>query len=290
MRRLIAFLAVFMLALVPDLELFYTGTAFAAEQISSTEDADVLSGTWAVGGIIRGGKIYDVHDVEGLEDLYDNTFLWFDVSGRFSYINYYFSEGEYAAFKENSYLLRTKNVYRYIITEDGVDKEDVTSDSTTTYLIDFMDDENTLRFGKLDPVTGKIAADDMPLLFVKKGSESKYIAEHKTAVSGGNKKSDANRMATFGEQNALKRAKEYLEVIAFSYSGLVEQLEYEGFSHSEAAYGADHCGADWYRQAAKKAADYLEIFLFSRSGLIEQLEYEGFTHDEAVYGAEKNGY
>lgn len=92
--------------------------------------------------------------------------------------------------------------------------------------------------------------------------------------------------ATSGERNALQRAKDYLDVMAFSYSGLIEQLEYEGFSHSEAAYGADHCGADWYEQAAEKAADYLEIMSFSYSGLVEQLEYEGFTHEQAVYGAD----
>lgn len=270
MRRRIAFLAVLILALTLNLGLFYAGTAFASEQVSSADEANVLSGNWAVGGVIRNGKVYDIHDVDGLENLYDNTYLRFDISGRFEYINFYCSEGKYAAFKENSYLLRTENVYRYKITEDGVDEEDVTSDSTTTYLIDFMD-KNTLRFGELDPVTGKIAADDMPLLFVKEGSESKYIARYKTAVSGSNKKSNANKVTTFGEQNALKRAKEYLKVSAFSYSGLVEQLEYEGFSHSEATYGADHCDANWYAQAAQKAADYLKIFSFSRSGLIGQL-------------------
>ena len=87
-----------------------------------------------------------------------------------------------------------------------------------------------------------------------------------------------------GERNALSKAKDYLLYTAFSYSGLIEQLEYEGFTHEEAVYGADHCGADWKEQAAKKAADYLEYSSFSRDGLIEQLEYVGFTHEEAEYG------
>lgn len=96
--------------------------------------------------------------------------------------------------------------------------------------------------------------------------------------------------ATMGERNALSTAKSYLNSIAFSYSGLIDQLEYEGYSHEEAVYGADNCGADWYEQAAKSAESYLNTMSFSRSGLIEQLEYEGFTHDQAVYGAEQNGY
>lgn len=96
--------------------------------------------------------------------------------------------------------------------------------------------------------------------------------------------------ATLGERNALSRANDYLDVIPFSYTGLIDQLEYEGYSYSEAVYGADHCGADWYEQAALKAADYLDLMAFSRQGLIDQLEYEGFTYDQALYGVKQNGY
>ena len=80
-----------------------------------------------------------------------------------------------------------------------------------------------------------------------------------------------------------------MEVSAFSYKGLIGQLEYSGYTSSEATYGADHCGADWYQQAARKAKQYLDIMGFSRDKLIFQLEYDGFTHDQAVYGVEANG-
>lgn len=79
----------------------------------------------------------------------------------------------------------------------------------------------------------------------------------------------------------------YLNAMAFSYSGLIEQLEYEGYSTEEATYAVDNCGADWKEQAAKKAEEYLKSMSFSKSGLIEQLEYEGFTHEQAVYGADQ---
>ena len=95
---------------------------------------------------------------------------------------------------------------------------------------------------------------------------------------------------TIGEKNALKTAKNYLEIMAFSYEGLVKQLEYEKYSHEESIYATDNCGADWNEQAYKCAKNYLDIMAFSKDGLIEQLEYEGFTHEQAVYGAEKNGY
>lgn len=105
------------------------------------------------------------------------------------------------------------------------------------------------------------------------------------------KKSDINSSeTTMGQKNALKKANSYLNIMAFSYSELVKQLVYVGFTNEEAVYAADNCGADWNEQAAKKAEDYLGIMAFSRDGLIEQLEYVGFTHEQAVYGVEANGY
>ena len=96
--------------------------------------------------------------------------------------------------------------------------------------------------------------------------------------------------ATMGEKNAVEKAKSYLRVMAFSREGLIDQLEYEGFTHKEAVYGADHAGADWNEQAAKKAAQYLEYSAFSREGLIDQLKYEGFTQSQAEYGVRAVGY
>ena len=93
-----------------------------------------------------------------------------------------------------------------------------------------------------------------------------------------------------GERNALAKAKSYLDFTAFSYTGLIDQLEYEGFSAEEATYGADNCGADWNEQAAKKAKSYLEFTSFSRSGLMDQLLYDGFTQEQAEYGVTQNGY
>lgn len=96
--------------------------------------------------------------------------------------------------------------------------------------------------------------------------------------------------APLSQKNALRAAKNYLSIMPFSHQGLVEQLEYEGFSHEDATYAADNCGADWNEQAAKKAESYLEIMPFSRDGLIEQLVYEGFTQEQAESGAKSAGY
>lgn len=91
---------------------------------------------------------------------------------------------------------------------------------------------------------------------------------------------------TMGEKNALNKAHDYLNYSAFSYSGLLSQLEYEGFSTEEATYAVDNCGANWKEQAEQKALDYLGYSSFSYSGLIKQLEYEGFSTEEATYAAD----
>lgn len=94
--------------------------------------------------------------------------------------------------------------------------------------------------------------------------------------------------ATTNERSqATAMAKSYLRSQGFSKSGLVEQLEYEGFSHSAAVYGATHAGANWLTQAVLVAKSYLRSQAFSRSGLMEQLEYEGFTRYQAAYGVSR---
>lgn len=95
--------------------------------------------------------------------------------------------------------------------------------------------------------------------------------------------------ATISQKNALKKAQDYLSYSAFSYEGLIHQLEYEKFSHEDAVYGADNCNADWKEQALKKARDYLGYSAFSYDGLIHQLEYEKFTTEQATYGADNCG-
>lgn len=94
---------------------------------------------------------------------------------------------------------------------------------------------------------------------------------------------------TVSQKNAKRKAESYLEYMAFSRSGLIHQLEYEGFSNEDATYGVDNISVDWNMQAVKKAKSYLDYMAFSRDGLIHQLEFEGFTHEQAVYGATQNG-
>lgn len=276
--------------------LLSTGTIAQGEAASEThaveaaEGFDRLGGLWRVGGIVSNRWVYDIHDVDGLEDLYDSEYLWFDEEGGFVHaVNVYRHEGVYAPFRDGSYLLRKQAGYRLKGEDDVLTTEELGEESGS-YVVEFVGDDYTLLFGEMDPMTGTIKAGDTPLLFVKEGYASSYIANNRKNAGGSIVLQKPDNPPTYGEYMALNRAGEYLAVIPFSYSGLIEQLEFEGFGTGEATYAADHCGADWKKQAAQKAADYLELFSFSRSRLIEQLEFDGYTHEEAVYGAEMNGY
>lgn len=121
-------------------------------------------------------------------------------------------------------------------------------------------------------------------------SQSSTSSSSKPSGSSTSSSSSASSGMTTGQKNALASAKSYLKYLAFSYTGLIEQLEYEKYSHEDAVFAADNCGADWFEQAALCAASYLKYSSFSKQGLIDQLVYEGFTLEQATYGVEQNGY
>lgn len=176
----------------------------------------------------------------------------------------------YTAFAADDYYLNTAFFYEY---ESDVENIGF---YTIAMIEQFADELTTCTFQSIDyeTIESLRAGDD--------DSEVDSIDEVK--------ESSTSSSVTLGEKNALQEAKSYLSVMAFSYDGLIEQLEYEGYSKSESTYGADNCGANWNEQAAKTAQSYLDIMSFSRDGLIDQLEYEGFTSSQAKYGATAVGY
>ena len=120
-------------------------------------------------------------------------------------------------------------------------------------------------------------------------SNSESSKTEKKVVTTTEANTPAATNETVSESNAREKAESYLSLMAFSRSGLIKQLEFEGFSNQDASYGADAVNANWNQQAAKKAADYLATMAFSRSGLMTQLLYEGFTEAQASYGVATTG-
>lgn len=95
---------------------------------------------------------------------------------------------------------------------------------------------------------------------------------------------------TIGQKNAIRSAESYIDLMPFSRTGLIEQLEFEGYSLEDATFAVDHVSPDWNEQAAKAAASYLELMAFSRQELIDQLVFEGFTPEQAEFGVTAAGY
>jgi TM2 domain-containing membrane protein YozV len=95
---------------------------------------------------------------------------------------------------------------------------------------------------------------------------------------------------TLPQQNAVGKAQSYVQYQAFSRSGLIKQLEFEGYSTEDATFAVDYIAPDWNAQAAAKAKSYLENQSFSRQGLYDQLVFEDFSDAEANAGLAAVGY
>ncbi len=177
-----------------------------------------------------------------------------------------------------------------VIYDMGVENLHKECDSNI-YLLNYYDQDLVLMYIRNGEViydvletVGKSYA-DAPSTYSKSSSSS-----GSTSTSGKSSQSSGYSQSLSSERrNAMSRADSYLRSSAFSHDGLVDQLEYEGFSHSDAVYAADNCGANWNEQALKKAKSYLNSSAFSKSGLTEQLEYEGFTSSQAKYGVDNCG-
>ena len=100
---------------------------------------------------------------------------------------------------------------------------------------------------------------------------------------------------TVSQENAIRSAESYLDLMGFSKAGLIEQLSSEygdGFDKADAEFAVEHIDADWKAEAVEAGQSYLDLSGFSRSGLIEQLSSpygDQFTLEQATYAADKLG-
>lgn len=168
---------------------------------------------------------------------------------------------------------------RKIQTRDDVDTD---KDGVPDYKDDFPKNDKYSKDTDSDGVADPI--DDFP----KDERYSKDTDGDKVADSEDVFPADPSRSKiTAAMENAIGAGESYLDYTAFSRSGLIEQLEYEGYKTEDATFAVDYLKVDWNKQAVKSAKSYLDYTNFSREGLIEQLQYEGYTHEQALYGANK---
>lgn len=114
-------------------------------------------------------------------------------------------------------------------------------------------------------------------------------AEHGASRAYGSGGGGSAGGGSASQGNAVEAARNYLNYSAFSRSGLISQLEYEGYSRSDATYAADAVGANWDEQAAEAARNYLDLMPMSRSELVSQLKFDGYTASQAAYGVSQAG-
>jgi hypothetical protein len=126
------------------------------------------------------------------------------------------------------------------------------------------------------------------------GDDSKPVQASNTEVVEAKAEANASQpqpepSMTKSQENAVKSAESYLDLMGFSRSGLIKQLEFEGYSTKDATFAVVHISPNWNAEAAEKAKSYLDTQAFSRSGLIDQLKFEGFTQAQAEYGVKQTG-
>lgn len=92
-------------------------------------------------------------------------------------------------------------------------------------------------------------------------------------------------MYTSSQEQAIRAAENYLDLMPFSKPRLVNQLrEFEGYSLEDARYAVSEIEANWYVQAARSAQIYLDNMPMSASRMMNQLtEFDGYTRAQATY-------
>lgn len=293
---------------------FGCSTSINEDSGLNTQYNHLTENKWLVRAVIAKEQIVDLNDSDKLKDLYDTLSLEFFEDGSFVYRNTIFNHKGSVKAEDEHFILTTENVTRYTFENGDLSEVEAKNGDKDSYIVNLLD-EDTLTINEFDISTKEVIHDDIDLIFTPEAKSTTYIEENKLKVNANTSNQESTpdsqidnnqqkyndetpsgsttagtQTITFGMQNALNKAYDYLDFMAFSYEGLIKQLEYEGFTTEEATYACDHCGANWKQQASKKAKEYLDFMSFSKTGLIDQLEYDGFTYEEAVYGVEQNGY
>lgn len=147
-------------------------------------------------------------------------------------------------------------------------------------LSDALKEEYKEKFDKVQ----KDKEDSLAKIQAEKEAEeqAQKEAEEKSKAEAEAKAKEEEKLS-LERKNAVKTAEGYLRYTSFSRQGLIEQLEYEGYSNDASVYAVDNVTVDWNEQCAKTAESYLKCSSFSRQGLYEQLQYEGFTEEQIKY-------
>lgn len=124
---------------------------------------------------------------------------------------------------------------------------------------------------------------------INKISTTKIIETKTPEISKAKKSIKPTKKETVAQKNAISAAESYISIMAFSRTGLIKQLKFDGYSKEDAEYAVDKLKINYNKQAEKAAKNYLDLMAFSRSGLIKQLKFDGYTQEQAVHGVDSVG-
>lgn len=141
---------------------------------------DILGGSWKVGAVYSDSRIIDITDIPALADLYDTVYLKFNQDGTFTHADLWIFDGEYTRSKtqQNSFILTRKTKSNF---KDGALTTEP-YDGNLRHIVTILDND-TIRLGEYDPITGSAKPSPEPLIFVRKNQDSNFVNENKTVIS-----------------------------------------------------------------------------------------------------------
>ena len=116
----------------------------------------------------------------------------------------------------------------------------------------------------------------------KKVKDNKEVVKEVLEIKKIEEKTEEEKLY-LERKNAIKSAELCLKILPYSRQGLIEMLEYGGYSNDVAVYAVDNISVDWNEQCAKAAEMYLGSHPFDRRNLYIVLEYKGFTKEQIRY-------
>lgn len=85
------------------------------------------------------------------------------------------------------------------------------------------------------------------------------------------------------QRRTIARAESYTNLMAFSRARLIQQLEFEGFTHNDAQWAVDQLTIDWNEQALKKANSYHSLMSLPPDNIRRLLTFEDFSEEQIDY-------
>lgn len=116
----------------------------------------------------------------------------------------------------------------------------------------------------------------------KKVKDNKEVVKEVLEIKEIEEKTEEEKLY-LERKNAVKSAELCLKILPYSRQGLIEMLEYGGYSNDASVYAVDNVTVDWNEQCAKAAEMYLKSHPFDRRNLHIVLEYKGFTKEQIRY-------